>query len=322
VLIPILTFVLIFSVVLGTYWLFILRPDRATEEALRKRLVTGVAVRGRAVSSGVRQEVQRLSSMPAFNRILASRAHLVMPVQRLIQQSGVKTTVGVVLLASACLGMLGFVLGQAWLGTSAWALLVGVILAPLPTFFLQWKRSKRINRFEELLPEAIDLMTRAMRAGHSFTTALGMVADELPQPIAGEFRLVHDRQNYGFPLEEALRDFGDRVPVLAAKFFVTAVLTQRETGGNLAEVLENLASVIRDRFNVMRQVRVKSAHGRMTGIVLAGLPPTLVVVIMILNPSYLSVMVHHPLGIRMIVVAAVLQVVGALAIQKLVRIEY
>ena len=143
----------------------------------------------------------------------------------------------------------------------------------LPTFFLRWKRSRRIDRFEELFPEALTLMTRAMRAGHTFIAALGMVADELPQPIAGEFKLLHDRQNFGFPLAEALRDFGARIPVLPARFFVTAVLTQRETGGNLSEVLDNLATVIRDRFTVMRQVRTKSAHGRLTGWVLTALPP-------------------------------------------------
>ena len=123
-----------------------------------------------------------------------------------------------------------------------------------------------MQRFEELFPEALDLMSRAMRAGHTFITAIGMVADELPEPIAAEFKLLHDQQNFGMPVDEALRDFGERVPLLAAKFFVTAILTQRESGGNLTEVLDNLASVIRDRFMVMRQVRIKSAHGRMTGL--------------------------------------------------------
>ena len=118
-----------------------------------------------------------------------------------------------------------------------------------------------------------------MRAGHTFITALGMVADELPEPIAAEFKLLHDQQNFGMPMPEALRAFGERVPLLAAKFFVTAILTQRESGGNLTEVLDNLASVIRDRFMVMRQVRVKSAHGRMTGWILVALPPALAFVL-------------------------------------------
>ena len=178
----------------------------------------------------------------------------------------------------------------------------------MPYVFLRWKRSQRLQRFEELFPEALSLMSRAMRAGHTFITALGMVADELPQPIAGEFKLLHDRQNFGLPLPEALRDFGHRVPVLPARFFVTAVLTQRESGGNLSEVLDNLASVIRERFNVMRQVRVKSAHGRMTGWILTGLPPAAALALSIINPGHFRMMLDDPLGIRMIVAAVVLQV--------------
>jgi tight adherence protein B len=188
--------------------------------------------------------------------------------------------------------------------------------------YLRWKRARRVARFEELLPEAIDLMTRAIRAGHGLTAALGMVATEAPEPIASEFKLLHDRQNFGLPLEQALKAFGERVPLLASRFFITAVLTQRETGGNLAEVLENLSSVIRDRFDVMRQVRTKSAHGRITGVVLGAIPPVLAAALVIARPDYYREMLSQPLGIQMIVVAVSLQVVGALVIRKLVRIEY
>jgi tight adherence protein B len=171
-------------------------------------------------------------------------------------------------------------------------------------------RGRRTARFEELFPEAIDLLSRALRAGHAFTTALGMVAEELPQPIAGEFRLLWDRQNYGLPLSEALRDFAERVPLLDARFFVTAVLTQRDSGGNLSEVLDNLASVIRDRFTLKREVQVKSAHGRTTGYILAGMPPALAVIFLLTNPDYLGTLVEDPSGI------------GTLVIRRLVRIDY
>lgn len=319
---PILTFVLVFAIVLGAYWALILRPERATETALRKRLGAGLVPRVAGAGPSIRAEVQRLSSMPAFDRLLASRTHLVMPLQRLIDQSAVKTTVGVLLLGSAALFLFGVLLGRVSFGATWAGGLIGAAAAPAPSLYLMWKRSKRVLKFEELLPEAIDLMTRAIRAGHGFTTAVGMVADELPEPIATEFKLLHDRQNFGLPLDEALKDFSERVPILSAKFFVTAVLTQRETGGNLAEVLGNLASVIRDRFNVMRQVRIKSAHGRMTGIVLGGLPPALVMVLLIISPDYLSVMLQDPVGVQMIVIAVALQIVGVLIIRKLVRIEY
>ena len=218
--------------------------------------------------------------------------------------------------------MLGLLIGRGRTGSFAAGALLGVLLGAIPTLFLRWKRTQRLNRFEELFPEALTLMTRAMRAGHTFVAALGMVADELPQPIAGEFKLLHDRQNFGFPMAEALRDFGERIPVLPARFFVTAVLTQRETGGNLSEVLDNLASVIRDRFTVMRQVRVKSAHGRLTGWILSGLPPVTALGLGIVNPGHFDIMFEDPSGVRMMILAVVLQVAGALMIRKLVRIEY
>jgi tight adherence protein B len=320
VLVAALTFVLVLAIVLGMYWAFIERPTRATETALRRRL--GAARVSSLVASGVQREVRRLSNLPAFERLLAPRADVMRPLVRLIEQSGVKTTVGVVLLSCGCLLMLGLLVGLA-LARSTWlGLLVGACLATGPVLFLRWKRSRRVRRFEELFPEALDLMTRALRAGHTFISALGMVADELPEPIAAEFKLLHDQQNFGMPMPEALRAFGERVPLLAAKFFVTAILTQRESGGNLTEVLTNLASVIRDRFMVMRQVQVKSAHGRVTGWILVALPPALAVVFSIINPNHFAPMLAEPVGIQMIVAAIVLQVIGALIIRKIVNVDY
>jgi len=321
VVIAALTFVLVVGIVLGIYWAFVLRPEQAADSALRKRMVTAHAG-GKSIYVGVQREIQRLSSVPSLNRLLSSRSKLTLPIQRLIEQSGVKASVGVIVLSSACLGMLGVLVGEAWVGSVALGLLLGMFTGAVPTGYLRWKVSQRLKKFEELFPEALALMTRAMRAGHTFITALGMVATELPQPIAGEFKLLHDRQNFGLPIAEALRDFGERIPILSAKFFVTAVLTQRESGGNLAEVLENLASVIRERFTVMRQVRVKSAHGRMSGWILTGLPPASALVLSILNPGHFGRMLEDPFGIQLIVVAVILQVVGALIIRKIVNVEY
>ena len=319
-LIPALTFVLVLGIVLGMYWTFVARPERATEAALLKRLGTAMpALRG---AESVRRQAQRLSSMPAFNRLLASRGGIARPLERLIEQSGVKATVGMVLLSSGCLFMLGVLFGEAWTGALWPGLVVGACLGMGPVPYLRWKRSRRVQRFEELFPEALDLMTRAMRSGHTFITALGMVADELPEPIAAEFKLLHDQQNFGMPVNEALRAFGERVPLLAAKFFVTAIVTQRESGGNLTEVLDNLGKVIRDRFMVMRQVQVKSAHGRMTAWILVALPPSVAVALSIINPGHFSPMLSDGLGIQLIIGAIVLQVVGALIIRKIVNVDY
>ena len=179
-----------------------------------------------------------------------------------------------------------------------------------------------MQKFEEQFPEAIELIARALRAGHAFTTGLAIVSEEAPQPVAGEFRVLYDQQNFGMPLGEALKAFAERIPLLDARFFVTAVLTQRESGGNLSEILSNLANVIRERFKVKRQVRVISAHGRITGWVLSCLPPSLAVGILITSPDYIKTLRDDPMGIPMILAALFLQTVGTLIIRKLVNIEY
>ena len=315
-----LTFVLVLAIVLGIYWAFVERPVRAGEAALRRRLGTERAPSRIVV--GVQREVRHLSALPAFDRLLVPRVNLTRPIVRLIEQSGVRTTVGVVVLSTASLFMLGVLLGEIWTGRLWAGVALGGCLAVAPLLFLRVKRARRVSRFEELFPEALDLMTRALRAGHTFIAALGMVAEELPEPIAAEFKLLHDQQNFGMPLPEALRAFGERVPLLAAKFFVTAILTQRESGGNLTEVLVNLASVIRDRFMVQRQVQIKSAHGRVTGWILVALPPSLAIGIGILNPDYFGPMLKERIGVQMIVGAVVLQVIGALAIMRIVKVKY
>jgi tight adherence protein B len=315
-----LTFVLVVGIVVGMYWLFIARPEQATDAALRKRLTGARSVA--TVAAGVEREARRLSNLPVLDRLLTSQGGIARPIERLIEQSGAKATVGVVVLSAACLAALGVLAGQVWMQTLLGGAVFGLCLATMPFLYLNWKRARRVQRFEELFPEALDLMARAMRAGHTFLTSIGMVADELPEPIASEFKLLHDQQNFGMPVPQALRNFGARVPLLAAKFFVTAILTQRESGGNLTEVLNNLASVIRDRFNVMRQVKTKSAHGRMTGWVLVGLPPALALVLSIVNPGHFSPMLADRTGLQMIVGAIVLQIAGALVIRKIVNIEY
>ena len=150
--------------------------------------------------------------------------------------------------------------------------LVGLLLSAAPIVYVRRAATKRVALFEEQFPEAVDLMARSLRAGHALTSALQMVGEEMQEPVGTEFRLLFDRQNFGMSLPDALKEFGNRIPLVDARFFVTAVLIQRESGGNLSQVLDNLASVIRERFKVKRQVRVMSAHGRITGWVLGCLP--------------------------------------------------
>jgi len=183
------------------------------------------------------------------------------------------------------------------------------------------RRSSRLKRFEEQFPEALDLLSRAIKAGHAFQTAMGMVADELPEPVGPEFKKSFDQQNFGLPLKDALNELAERVPILDVKFFVTAVLIQRETGGNLAEILDNLAHVVRERFKILRQVRVHTAHGRFTGYVLLALPAALGVVLAWMNPDHMDLLFKEKMGQMMIMAAIVMQTVGYFWIRQVIKIE-
>jgi tight adherence protein B len=198
---------------------------------------------------------------------------------------------------------------------------MGFMVAPLPYLYVRLAARKRLAQLEEQFPQAVDLISVSLRAGHAFTTGLLMVAEELPDPLAREFRLMYDQQNYGKPVPDVLKDFCDRVPLLDARIFVTAVLTQRETGGNLAEVLDKLSALIRERFTLRRHVRAVSAHGRITGWVLVCLPTLLAVVLSFVAPDHLATLVSDPLGIRLIAAAVGLQVIGTIAIRRIVNIE-
>jgi tight adherence protein B len=182
-------------------------------------------------------------------------------------------------------------------------------------------RSVRIRRFEEQFPEALDLLSRAMRAGHAFQTALGTAADEMAAPVGVELKKVFDQQNFGLPLNDALKELAERIPLIDVKFFVTAIAIQRESGGNLAEILDNLAHVVRERFKVLRQVRTHTAHGRFTGFVLLALPAGLAVGLSFIAPDQMDLLFKEPMGRMMLGVAMVMQTVGFFWIRQVVKIE-
>jgi len=316
-----LTFCLVLGIIFGAYYVFVLRPETLEQAALRKRL-RGSTPAGTAPVGTLERPADRLSGVRALNAVLSRTSGISGPLERLITQSGLKVTVGTLLLASAFLACVSYLIVK-WLTYFTY---LGLAAAPfgamVPFVVVRAARTKRLQLFEEQFPEAIGLLARALRAGHAFPTGLTMVADEIPAPVGTEFKLVYDRQTFGMPLADALKGLADRVPVLDARFFVTAVLTQRETGGNLSEVLDNLATVIRDRFRVKRQVRVVTAHGRITGWILAGLPPSLAAVLCFVSPGHMTTLVTDPLGIQMLAVAGFLQVSGTLIIRKLVNVPY
>jgi tight adherence protein B len=239
----------------------------------------------------------------------------------LIDQSGVRTSPGVVILGSAACGVVlgGLALMVArYPAAAAVGAAVGVCA---PTLYLLRQRAVRMRRFEELFPEALDLLSRAVKAGHAFQTAMNMAAEELPDPVGPEFRKTFDQQNFGLPLRDALNAMSERVPIIDVKFFVTAVLIQRETGGNLSEILDNLSHVVRERFKVLRQVRVHTAHGRFTGWVLLALPAGLAIVLSFINPEHMDLLFRESMGRMMLAAAIVMQTIGFFWIKRVIKIE-
>jgi tight adherence protein B len=315
-LIPSLVFALIVITIVLPYWFLVVRDEQRVLQRL-----TPKRPGGRKKRLDVLKPEESMSSVVRLDTALKT-SRLSEPIQSLLDQAAVRMTVSVFLLSCMCAALLTFIVVLLLTRIPLLALGFSVIGGSIPLLLVRRARKKRMLKFEEQFPEAIDLVARALRAGHALPTGLGMVADELKAPVGTEFRILYDEQNFGLTLTDAMRNFAKRIPVIDARVFVTAVLTQRETGGNLAEVLDNLGSVIRDRFKVKRQVRVMSAHGRITGWVLACLPPCLALATVAVSPSHLATLINDPLGQKMLAAAIVLQVSGMLVIRRLVDIEY
>jgi tight adherence protein B len=305
------------GVIIGAYWALVLRG----EQKVLQRIKPQKKQRGPGQRLDMLKPDETMSSVGTIDRMLRTSG-MTGRVQGLLDQAGGPMTVSVFLLAIACAALVVFLVAFHFSQMLTASVALALVGGSIPVMIVRRRRRKRIDKFEEQFPEAVDLIARALRAGHGLQTGVGMVADELSAPVGTEFRILFDEQNFGLSLNDAMRNFARRVPVLDARFFVTAVLTQRETGGNLAEVLDNLGNVIRERFKIKRQVRVLSAHGRTTGWVLALLPPALAAATLVVNPHHLGSLVSDPLGQKMIMAGLVMQVAGTLIIRKIVNVEY
>jgi len=262
---------------------------------------------------------QMLSEIPALDNLLRRSAR-VSALQELLIQGEIKTRAGNFLIVCAVSAMIVagviFYFGGPMLG---W---VGLVIGFfLPYMYASYRRTKRFEKFESLFPEAIDTLARAVRAGHAFTTAIEMIANEVAEPVSGEFRKLFEEQKFGLPVRDALMNLTERIPLVDVKFFVTAVMLQRETGGNLAEILDNLSYVIRERFKIQRQVRVFTAQGRLTMLLLMGMPPLIVVVMLLTNPTFIRPLFKDPIGHALVVVGITLQTIGYFVIRRIIRIE-
>lgn len=266
------------------------------------------------------RKAESFSNIPWLNKIL-SRVDLIPRLQKILNQAEIKWTPGMLLLISgACMAVPAYLV-ELRTASIILGLLIGAVLAFLPISYVLIKRGQRFKKFEAGLPDALDLMTSALRVGHSFNSAMSLVSRECADPIGSEFRTTFEEQNFGLETRVALENMIARVPLQDLKIVATAILIQRESGGNLAEVLEKTAYVIRQRFRLKRQVMTHTAQGRLTGWILTILPIALGLGLYIINPDTESLLWKREIGVKLLFAGAGMMVIGSLCIQKIVRMD-
>ena len=269
------------------------------------------------------QAVRRVESLSGVRWIdsLLRRLDIAEALQMKLQQADVRWTVGRLLLTSAVAAVAAGLLVHLRTGALVLDLVIGIAVGCVPYLYVLQQRASRFDRMRQHLPEALDLMSAAIRSGHSFSSAMGMTAKESPEPVRREFRQCFDEQNFGLDLRASLMNLVRRVPIQDIRIMVTAVLIQNETGGNLTEILDKVAYLIREDFKLQRQVRVHTAQGRLTGWILAMLPPLLGILLYLVNPQQMSILWMRPVGVKMLVGAAVMTAIGTFMIRKIVRVR-
>ncbi|HYF08979.1 MAG TPA: type II secretion system F family protein [Acetobacteraceae bacterium] len=317
--ITVLTFVAVLLLIESLYLIWRSRKGpQATR--LKQRLQALSSSLDRTSQSQVLKQ-RMLSDLPVFERILQGMPRM-QHLDRMLLQSGLSWSVSGVLLASGVGLIAGWMLTAEVLRTSILlTLLAAAAGAALPVTYVQYRRSRRLATIGRQMPDALDLMTRALRAGHAFTSALKMAGDEMNEPIAGEFRTVHDQINFGVSLQQALSNLSERVPSTDVRYFVVAILIQRESGGNLTEILTNLSTLIRQRAKLMAKVKVLSSEGRLSAWILGLMPFCLAGVMHLVNPQFMSLLWTDPIGITLIEYMLTLMAIGALIMRKIVRIR-
>jgi tight adherence protein B len=319
---PLLIALLVVIVVtLGVFALVSLLDQRSSRARIIKdRLAAVQKTPDQPVEDVALLRDEQLSQIPALD-VFLRRSERISAIQIMLAQGDTNMRAGNFLALCAIISAVAGLAAFIWSGKGpvAWAaMLVGFLL---PYSYASYRRNKRFEKFEELFPEAIDTLARAVRAGHAFTTAIEMIASEVAEPVCGEFRKLYEEQKFGMPVRDALINLTERVPLVDVKFFVTAVMLQRETGGNLAEILDNLSYVIRERFKIQRQVRVYTAQGRLTMALLMGMPPVIVTVMLLIEPAFIRPLFSDPIGHTLLVAGITLQTIGYFVIRKIIKIQ-
>jgi tight adherence protein B len=285
-----------------------LTTERRARQPQKGDLLKGILARPAAIDLGVAS---------VWSKLVPNAEN----VNRLYQQADVHFSFKLFMAVVAGLAVSGAVCGYVC-GLPIYAVpIASLVLGASPVFWLLRRRRKRIAQFIESMPDAVDLIGRALRSGHGLASGLGLVAEEMKGPIAAEFNRVYEEQNLGMPIELALRNLADRVPVMDVRFFVIAVVVQRTTGGDLAEVLDKIGRLIRQRFELHGHVKALTAEGRLSGLVLLALPPVLLLFQACTNYDYVGVLFHTPVGVKMLVGTAISQLIGAWVIKKIVAIK-
>lgn len=315
-----LVFIFCLFLVLGAY-LTATRGSDAKRARLQKRLSEALLHSAHTDDVEVilaREEL--LSEIPWINRFLIEM-QVATRLKRVLDQADLHITVTRLIMFSVMAGMLA-ALAASMLTISVLVMVAaGLTAAALPFIHVFWKRKKRFEQFLEHLPDTLELMSRALSAGHAFSEALHMVSAEMPEPIATEFRKTYEEQNLGLSLKLALENLTQRIPLLDLRLCVTAILIQRETGGNLAEILEKVAHTIRERFRILGDLKTLTTSSRMSAWLLCGLPIFITIVITAMNPDYMSILWRDPRGHKLIAVALFMQITGMLVVRKILRIK-
>jgi tight adherence protein B len=315
-----LVFIFALFLVLGAYLLATHGTDKKRAR-LQKRL--SEALLHSAHTEDVEVVLARnelMSEIPWVNRTLVSMQSA-LHLKQMLDQADLHITPSRLLMFSFMAGMLGALAASVLTVFIPLMILAGLVCASLPLLHVWYKRKKRFDAFLEHLPDALDLMCRALSAGHAFSESLHMVSDEMPEPIATEFRKTYEEQNLGLSLKLALENLTARMPLLDLKMCVTAILIQRETGGNLSEILEKVAYTIRERFRILGDLKTLTTSSRLSAWLLCGLPIFVAVMVTVMNPEYMSVLWKDPRGHYLIAIALFMQITGMLIVRKILKIK-
>jgi tight adherence protein B len=317
-LIAMIIFILTLALIEGTYYALRRMRSREKREVLRRLRGYSATEYEREIIDIMRKSM--LSEVPWLNRMLLS-IRWTDKLSRMIEQSGTESTLGVFILLSIVLASGGFVIGL-WVASNALlSLIIAFFLGVFPFLYVYLKKKRRMEKFQRQLPDALDLIARALKAGHAFTGGLKMVGDELEEPVGTEFDKTLHEINFGSGIPEALKNLTQRVDCPDLRFFIISVIIQRETGGNLAEILAKIAYLIRERFKLQNRVQVLSAEGKLSAIILIAIPFVIALALSVLNPVYIKTLFIDPVGKALVAFALFMMAIGIIVMKRMIEIR-